>query len=224
MDNRGEPSESKMRARDSDGRFSGVRFNVESVPRVPTFPARWVLEDPRGRAYFIFWTTEDGSLAYPLRMERIDGGQAVRVTTPDGGGRRIELVRRPSPNGTGTMLLYRCPICKRPRRYLYRRLAASMSGLVDCFGLQCQVCAGLRWASQGRYRSSLGRGLLTAVADAYGLTDYREPLPRHPWDPRAVSDPRMVINEFPDDLLEAGQGGCDRRSASGPAPGARRRY
>jgi hypothetical protein len=30
--------------RDADGRFSGLRVNVEQVPRLPTFPARWVLE------------------------------------------------------------------------------------------------------------------------------------------------------------------------------------
>lgn len=100
------------------------------------------------------------------------------------------------------MLLYRCPICKRPRRYLYP-LAASMTGLVDCFGLQCQACAGLRWASQGRYRSSFERALLAAVADANGLTDYREPLPRHSWDPRAVSDPRLIADEFPDQFRRA---------------------
>ena len=33
---------------------------------------------------------------------------------------------------------------------------------------------------RGRYRSSFERGFLAAVADAYALTDYREPLPRHP--------------------------------------------
>lgn len=38
-------------------------------------------------------------------------------------------------------------------------------------------------------------------------------LPRSHWDPRAVSDPRMVVNEFPDDLLEAGRAGRDRRAA-----------
>jgi hypothetical protein len=46
-----------------------VRVNVESVPRLPTFPARWVLNDPRGRAYFTFWTSEeDGQLQYCLKM------------------------------------------------------------------------------------------------------------------------------------------------------------
>jgi len=36
-------------ARDDCGRFSGARFDVEQIPRLPTFPARWALDDPRGR-------------------------------------------------------------------------------------------------------------------------------------------------------------------------------
>jgi len=77
-------------------------------------------------------------------MARIDGEAAVAVTTPSGMRRRIEVVWRPSANRTGAVILYRCPICKEPRRYLYR-LAASGGQLVDCFGLQCQACARLRW-------------------------------------------------------------------------------
>ena len=102
------------RPRDRKGRFSGLRFNVEKVPRLPTFPARWALEDPRGRPHFVFWTTEDGELSYSLRMIRIDGGTAVRVTMPSGMTRPIKILRRPLPPGTGTMILYCCPICEKP--------------------------------------------------------------------------------------------------------------
>jgi hypothetical protein len=38
------------------------------------------------------------------------------------------------------------------------------------------------------------RALFAAV---YAGGPAREPLPRHPWDPRAVSDPKMVADEFP---------------------------
>jgi hypothetical protein len=123
----------------------------------------------------------------------------------------IEIVRRPSPNRTGTMILYRCPKCEKPRRYLYW-LAPSGGRLVDCFGLQCQACAGFRWASQGRYRNKAERGLFGSFAAIYGNA-FPATLPRSPWDPRAVSDPRMVVNEFPDDLLEAGRAGRDRQAA-----------
>jgi hypothetical protein len=37
-----------------------------------TFPARWTLEDPRGRPYLVFWTSDDGGLAYLVRMARVD--------------------------------------------------------------------------------------------------------------------------------------------------------
>jgi len=76
----------------------------------------FLLEDPRGRPYLVFWVTDEGSLRYPLHMARIDGGAAVAVTTPSGMRRRIELVWHPSANRTGSVILYRRPICKKPRR------------------------------------------------------------------------------------------------------------
>jgi len=197
-------------ARDDCGRFSGVRFKVEQVPRLPPFPARWALEDPRGRPYFVFWTTEGGSLCYPLRMQRIDSGKAVKVTKPSGASQPIGIMRRPSPNRTGTMILYVCPVCEKPRRYLYR-LTVSGGRLADYFGLQCQACAGLRWASQGRYRNKLERTMFGGLSGIYGQ---RVPEPRSPWDPRAVSDPQIVVDEFPDDLRETGLEGGARRSAA----------
>ncbi len=130
------PQDWREATREGDGRFSGARFNVEEIPRLPTFPARWTLQDPRRLPYLVFWTTEGGSLCYPLRMQRIDSGKAVRVTKPSGASQRIEIVSRPSPNRTGTMILYRCPVCEKPRRYLYR-LTVSGSRLADYFGLQC---------------------------------------------------------------------------------------
>jgi len=85
--------------------------------------------------------------------------------------------------------------------------------LADYFGLQCQACAGLRWASQGRYRHKLERSFVGVLASIYGQSASPS-LPRSPWDPRAVSDPRIVVNEFPDDLRDASLGGGDNRSAS----------
>jgi len=51
-----------QRRRDPDGRFAGARRNVEGVPRLPTFPLRWVLDDRRRCPYFVFWTSDDGDL------------------------------------------------------------------------------------------------------------------------------------------------------------------
>src|SRR5438874_4623433 len=71
-------------SRGSDGRFTGVRLHVEAVPRLPTFPARRTLDDPRGRPYFVFWTTRHGKLDYHLRMAKLGDGRAVVVATPEG--------------------------------------------------------------------------------------------------------------------------------------------
>jgi hypothetical protein len=165
-----------------DGRFEGAyRVNVEDVPRLPTFPAAWTLSDPRGRPYFVFWTSPfDNSLTRILRMESVQQGAAVQLTIPDLGVFQISIVRRPLPRRGGFAILYRCPGCARPRRHLYLR-SLVIGRLVDYQGPLCQACAGLRWASQGRYLGVL-----------------RIPFPRHPRDPRAVSDPRLVRDEFPD--------------------------
>jgi hypothetical protein len=145
-------------------------------------------------------------------MARVAGGEALQVTKPTGASRRIEVLRRRTATGTATMILYRCPACARPCRYLYP-LTVSDDTLVDWFGLQCQSCAGLRWASQGRYRSRLDADALAAIAADWGLPYFGEPLPRCPWDPRAVSDPRMVVDEFPN-LRKTGRANDNHRSRS----------
>src|ERR1700737_2858605 len=176
-----------------DGPFPGSnRVNVEDVPRLPTFPAAWTLADPRGRPYLVFWTSpHDGTLTRILRMESVQRGAAVHLTIPDAGVFQIPIVRRPLPRRGGSSILYRCPGCGQPRRYLYLR-SLVIGRLVDYQGPLCQACAGLRWASQGRYLGVL-----------------RLPFPRHPRDPRAVSDPRLILDEFPDLV-------GDRQIAPGP--------
>jgi hypothetical protein len=52
------------------GRFAGVRYDVESIPRLPTFPARWALEDPRGRPYLVFWTQGVAEVVWTAAMHR----------------------------------------------------------------------------------------------------------------------------------------------------------
>jgi hypothetical protein len=139
-------------------------------------------------------------LAYRLRIAPSDD-DSIKVSTPEFRGCRLEVVRRPLPRRGGIGLLYRCPACATPRRYLYGLIRRGDVLLED--GLwRCSVCAGLRFASQGRYRTRLARAIFTAV---YGTTRVREPLPRHPWDPRAVSDPRIVISEFPGVLIDGSE-------------------
>ncbi len=60
---------------------------------------------------------------------------------------------------------------------------------------QKPMFCGLRGASQGRYRRVLDRAFRAGL----GLQLYdRLPFPRNPRDPRAVSDPRLILDEFPD--------------------------
>src|SRR5216683_7136938 len=119
-------------------------------PELP-LPAAWTLADPRGRPYFVFWTSPlDGTLTHCLRMESVQQGAAVQLTIPGVGVFRIPIFRRPLPRRGGLAILYRCPGCVQPRRHLYLR-SLVIGRLVDYQGPLCQACAGLRWASQGRY-------------------------------------------------------------------------
>jgi hypothetical protein len=177
---------------------------------LPTFPARWTLQDPRGRAYLVFWRDADGRLL-PLRMEQCPEPDAVRISTPDGDWQRLQLVRRPLPRHAGDAVLYHCPSCWRPRRYLYPFAMVGYQ-LQHRLDVRCQACKGYRWQSQGAYRSALAR----AIQAALGVV--REPYPRHPWDPRAVSDPWLLADEFPE-LFAVGA--REARSARGSAPRGR---
>ena len=137
----------RHRGHDSDGRFAGSnRVNVEDVPRLPTFPAAWTLADPRGRPYFVFWTSpHDGTLTRVLRMESVQQGAAVQLTIPDVGVFRIPIVRRPLPRRGGQAILYRCPGCSEPRRHLYLR-SLVIGRLVDTrdhFARPVRACGGL---------------------------------------------------------------------------------
>ena len=148
-----------------------------------------------GRPYFVFWINAEGGLSYRVRMVQAADRGAVTLSTPEQTRCRIEVVRRPMPRRGGIALLYRCPRCRAPRRYLYG--LALIGGRIVEDGLwRCRQCAGLLFVSQGRYQRQFRRAVFAAF---YGPdARIREPLPRHPWDPQAVSDPRMLVDEFPD--------------------------
>jgi hypothetical protein len=158
------------------------------------------------RPYLVFWTSpHDDTLTRILRMECVQQGAAVQLTIPDVGVFRIPIIRRPLPRRGGFSILYRCPGCGQPRRYLYLR-SLVIGRLVDYQGPLCQACAGLRWASQGRYIGVLHRAFRAGL----GLRPSdRLPFPRDPRDPRAISDPRLILDEFPDLI-------GDRQIAPGP--------
>src|SRR5262249_6619760 len=134
----------------------------------------------------VFWVSGDEKVAWALKMAPTQDADILLVTLETGQSQRLKLLRRPLPLGTGDALFYRCPSCERPCRYLYR-LRSSLTGLVDYFELQCQRCAGLLFTSQGRYRDVLLSWTVRTMART------GERLPRWPWDPGAVSDPRLVV-------------------------------
>ena len=125
-----------------------------------------------------------------------DSGQAVQLTNDRGRTFRIALVRGAMPRRDGTAILYQCPRCGNAPRNLYTH-AVAFGRPVESAGWQCQSCARLRWNSQGRYVAAGERAIFTASAEEYGLARYREPFPRHPWDPRAVSDPELIRAGLP---------------------------
>jgi hypothetical protein len=63
------------------GPLAQLLFPPHHVPRLPS--ASWTLADPRGRPYFVFWTSpHDGTLTRVLRMESVQQGAAVQLTIP----------------------------------------------------------------------------------------------------------------------------------------------
>jgi hypothetical protein len=68
----------------------------------------------------VFWTLDDGVVQYPLGMKAETTLDAVRILFPTGQGTRVAMVRRSLPRSGGVSLLYRCPGCFEPRRYLYQ--------------------------------------------------------------------------------------------------------
>jgi hypothetical protein len=131
-------------------------------------------------------------MLHPFRLEIADKPDTLLVTFPNGGTARLMVRWRPMPRGTGQDLLYVCPWCRKPRRYLYR-LSLVGENLVDYQGLRCQTCAGLRWASQGWYQPRFVSAFFEGLT---GGVPVRNWLPRWPWDPRAVSDARLLGPEF----------------------------
>src|SRR5437667_2539686 len=133
------------RPRDRRGRFNGDRVNVDRVPRLPTFPARWVLEDPRGRTYFVFWSDPGGKLVRALLMAPSDDRCAILLSTPYILRRRFALERR--HQWGGQVLFYVCAGCNRPRRYLYPWEMID-GRLVHDLSLRCAQCVRLRYSCQ----------------------------------------------------------------------------
>jgi hypothetical protein len=117
----------------------------------------------------VFWTSDDGDLQYGLKMAPTDHGDAVLMALESGETYRIRLCAA------------RC------------REGVAWPSSIEYLGLRCQVCAGLQFHSRGRYIARFERALFAPFLEGHRTV---VPFPRRPWDPRAVSDPRLVAQEL----------------------------
>jgi hypothetical protein len=75
---------------------------------------------------------------------------------------------------------------------------------VSYLGLRCQQCAGLRCRSQGYYRNRFERSIFARASQEMSRrlgidVSWNGSLPsvfKTSWDPRAISDPRLIAAEF----------------------------
>jgi hypothetical protein len=156
------------------GFFEGFRIPCESVPRLPAWVVRCVLDDPRRLRYFLFWRWMDRGEADEILGVRWlpPSGESAELKRPDGSLVVIQTVRRRLPRNGGVALLLTCPDCRRECRHLYawsvndNRVVRSM--------WKCRKCAGLHYNSEGTYVRFRQLG-------GYPRTP--------PWDPRVFADP-----------------------------------
>ena len=155
--------------------FAGFRVNCESVPRLPTWAVRWVVDDPRGVPYLLVWRWMDaGEIKEALRVSRRSSSFAeVELKRADGTSQIVETMRRRLPRNGGNALFLVCPCCGVPRRHLYGWSVVSPQRVARSLW-QCRTCAGLRYQSEGTYMSPWSR-----VLGGYPRTP--------PWDPWVFS-------------------------------------
>lgn len=186
--NRDTVNGARGQARDSEGRFYGVRANVEDVPRLPSSAARLVLEDPRAVPYFAVWTSyhhgEGVAVDLLARLQR-HGPDAVEVETP-----RLRFAVHVVSHARfpgRRELAWRCPDCGRGTRFVYVHRVSPWGITPSVPG--CARCRRLRWSSQGRPIGSFARVMRGGAA--------RAPFPRHPWEPVAVGTRAALEKRFP---------------------------
>jgi len=159
-------------------RFLGFRVNCESVPRLPAWAVRWMLEDPRGIPYLLLWRwMDDPPTKEVLRISLDLPSGAVQFKRIDGTSYINPIFWRHLPRNGGRTLFLICIGCGRPRRHLYAWSVSSYRLVYS--GWKCRECAGLRYRSEGNYIPPKFKCL--------------GGIPRTPvWDPAVFSDPRRL--------------------------------
>ena len=196
----------KKQARDYQGRFYGVRANVEDVPRLPSSAARLVLEDPRAVPYLAVWTShhfgEGVAVDLVAELRRI----APDVVDVQAGrfGCAVRVVRHRRFSGRRE-LAWLCPGCGRGTRFVYV-YRVSEWGIVPAVP-GCARCRRLLWSSQGRPIGPLARAFRGGAV--------RAPLPRHAWEPVAVGT-RAALEKSQPGLLGLVEIGATGRAVRRP--------
>jgi hypothetical protein len=172
------------------GRFFGRRVNCESVPLLPAWAVRCVLDDPRRIPYLLVWKRHANSgvadavrVSYYSEPENnypLDWAGWIEIKRADGTRTFVRTILRPLPRNGGNDRLIVCPNCGKNCRTLYGwRPGGRFTHSVENGRWWCRLCIGLRYRSEGTYRPRMFRF----------LGGYPRP---EPWYPLAFSSPELA--------------------------------
>lgn len=177
-------------ARDSRGRFEGMRANVEDLPRLPAAAARLVLEDPRAVPYLAVWTSYHYGEVRPVAVDLVAELRRRGPDVVDVQGLRfgfpVHVTRHARFRGRQE-LVWKCPDCGKGTRFLYLHRVSPWGISPAVPG--CTRCRRLRWSSQGRPIGPLAR------ARRGGRR--RAPIACPPWEPIAVGTREALGRSHP---------------------------
>lgn len=179
------------------GRYIGFRVNCESVPLLPAWAVRWVLDDPRKIPYLFVWKSPwTGEVKEATRVTRYTpappfwSDDLVEVKRTDGGVSILRFVWRELPRNRGRSLLLTCWFCMTPRGALYGWEACRHTYNVKRAEWACRACAGLRYASEGGALVSRARSARWRLMEAL-FGPIRTPRPES-WYPYVFSSPELA--------------------------------
>ena len=186
----------KRQIRRSSGRFYGFRVNCESVPLLPAWAVRMVLDDPREIPYLFIWKGwRDGKVKEAVRLIRrgavasLAEVDSIELKRTDGSVVSVYLTWQDLPRNSGRGLLLECWRCGMPRRALY---GAKVGDDGRFYGArradwECRTCCTLRYSSEGG--ALLIRGGLMSRLLGQPFPDLPSPRPEL-WLPNIFSSPR----------------------------------
>jgi hypothetical protein len=150
----------------------------ESVPRLPAWAVRAVLDDPRDVPYLLLWMNQ-ATIKEAVRLwPQLPAPNWVHLKRANGTCQVIPTIRACLPRNGGTALLLSCTSCHRARRYLYDSSVCSQQ--LGPSSWKCRTCAGLRYRLER-----------TCIPPSLGGTGGYPRTP--PWDPYVFSSPKLAV-------------------------------